>query len=118
AIDLPLHGTRADPVQAQAARNPLGVVQLWRQGLADAQLGVGYLSARREIDRRSIAVVGYSMGAFLAVTLAADEPLVRAVVLAAGGDLPTDTPFTFVARRVADPLRAVKRLDGRPLLMV
>jgi len=43
---------------------------------------------------------------------------VRAVVLAAGGDLPTRLPFAAIVRSVADPLRAVRRLSGRPLLMV
>ena len=118
AIDLPLHGTRADPLQAQSARNPLNMMQLWRQGIDDARLGIHYLQARAEIDRSRIAIVGYSMGAFLSVVIAADEPAIRAVVLAAGGDLPQDTPFSAVARMVADPVRAIRRLDGRPLLMV
>jgi uncharacterized protein len=118
AIDLPLHGTRSDPLQAQSARNPLALMQLWRQALADARLGLHYLSARADVDARRLAMVGYSMGAFLSVVLAADEPLVRAVVLAAGGDLPQGTPFAAVARMVADPLAAVRRLNGRPLLMV
>jgi uncharacterized protein len=118
AIDLPLHGTRADPVQAQSARNPLAMAGLWRDGLSEARLGVHYLGARPEVDRDRLAIVGYSMGAFLSVVLAADEPKVRAVVLAAGGDLPAGTPFAAVARMMADPVRAVRRLNGRPLLMV
>jgi uncharacterized protein len=118
AIDLPLHGTRADPLQAQSARSPLGMMQLWREGLREARLAVHYLAARREVSAGRIGMVGYSMGAFLAVSLAADEPAIRAVVLAAGGDLPQGTPFSAVARMVADPLKSVRRLAGRPLLMV
>jgi uncharacterized protein len=118
AIDLPLHGTRSDPVQAQSARNPLGVVRVWRQALSETRLGLRYLEARREVDGGRIALVGYSMGSFLSVIVAADEPRVRAVVLAAGGDLPEGTPFTAVARLVSDPLRAVRKFAGRPLLMV
>ena len=118
AIDLPLHGTRADPVQAQSARNPLHMMQLWRQGIEDARLGIRYLQARADIDSARIAIVGYSMGAFLSVVIAADEPAIKAVVVAAGGDLPQDTPFSAMARMVADPLRAVRRLEGRPLLIV
>jgi uncharacterized protein len=40
------------------------------------------------------------------------------VVLAAGGDLPEGTPFARLVRTVADPIRAVRALAGRPLLMV
>ena len=118
AIDLPLHGTRHDPLQAQAARNPLAVFALWRQALSECRLAFNYLGARPEIDRGCLGVAGYSLGSFLAVMVAADEPAARAVVLAAGGDLPDGTPLTTIARAMADPLRAVRRLDGRPLLMV
>ena len=118
AIDLPLHGTRADPLQAQAARNPLALVGMWRQALKECRLSLGYLRARPEIDQACVAVAGYSLGSFLAVMAAADDPAVRAVVLAAGGDLPAGTPLSAVARAVADPLRAVRKLRGRPLLMV
>lgn len=118
SIDLPLHGTRADPLQRQSAREPLKLVALWRQALSDVRLGLRYLGARTEIDRNRLALLGYSMGSFLSVVVAADEPAVRAVVLAAGGDLPEGTPFAGVARMVADPIRAVRKLNGRPLLMV
>ncbi|CAN5768736.1 hypothetical protein BH23GEM3_BH23GEM3_25000 [soil metagenome] len=118
AVALPLHGTRVDPVQAQASRNPLEVVRLWRAALAEARLAIRYLGARAEVDAGKIGIVGYSLGSFLSVIVAADEPSVRAVVLAAGGDLPAGTPFAAVARAVADPLRAVRKLRGRPLLMV
>jgi fermentation-respiration switch protein FrsA (DUF1100 family) len=118
SIDLPLHGTRADPLQAQAARNPLAIVSVWRAALKECRLALGYLRARPEIDRDCTAVAGYSLGSFLAVMAAADDPAVRAVVLAAGGDLPAGTPLSAVARAVADPIRAVRKLRGRPLLMV
>ena len=118
ALDLPLHGTRSDPLQGQSMRDPLGVMRLWRQALSDVRLGLGYLGAHRAIDGGRLALLGYSMGSFLSVVAAADAPSVRAVVLAAGGDLPENTPFSAMARLVADPLRAVRRLEGRPLLMV
>jgi fermentation-respiration switch protein FrsA (DUF1100 family) len=118
AIDLPLHGTRGDPLQAQSTRNPLRIVQLWRESLADVRLGIGYLAARPEIDAARLAIVGYSLGSFLSVQVAADDPKVRALVVAAGGDLPEGTPFTRIARVTADPVHAIKKLRGRPLLMV
>ncbi|HET7464600.1 MAG TPA: dienelactone hydrolase family protein [Longimicrobium sp.] len=118
SIDLPLHGSRHDPLQAQGARNPLAVFGLWRQAVRECSLAFHYLGARAEVDRGCMGVAGYSLGSFLAVMLAADEPGVRAVVIAAGGDLPTDTPLAALARPLVDPLRAVRRLDGRPLLMI
>ncbi|HEU4557186.1 MAG TPA: dienelactone hydrolase family protein [Longimicrobium sp.] len=118
SIDLPLHGSRHDPLQLQAARNPLAVFGLWRQAVRECRLAFNYLGARPEVDRGCMGVAGYSLGSFLAVMLGADEPGVRAVCLAAGGDLPSETPLAAVARAFADPLRAVRKLDGRPLLMV
>jgi fermentation-respiration switch protein FrsA (DUF1100 family) len=63
-------------------------------------------------------VVGYSLGSYLATLQAADDPAIRAVVVAAGGDLPAGTPFTALARGLVDPIRAVRTLRGRPLLVV
>lgn len=118
AIDLPLHGTRSDPLQLQAARNPLAILGHWKQARAESALAARYLRARREVDGRCTAVLGYSLGSFLATQLAAEDTAVRAVVLAAGGDLPGGTPLATVARTVADPIRAVRKIAGRPLLMV
>lgn len=118
AIDLPLHGTRRDPVQSQALGNPMELLRQWRLAIQETQLGVRYLQARPEIDSGRLAVVGYSLGSYLASLLMAKEPALRALVIAAGGDLPARTPFAAVARTVADPIRAIRKLNGRPLLMV
>ncbi|HUF26804.1 MAG TPA: alpha/beta fold hydrolase [Gemmatimonadaceae bacterium] len=118
AIDLPLHGDRKNPVQTQAMGDPLQLVRRWREALAECALGLGYLGARAEIDRERLAIVGYSLGSYLAVASAAKERTVKAVVLAAGGDLPSGTPVSMLARSVADPLKAVRQIAGRPLLMV
>jgi fermentation-respiration switch protein FrsA (DUF1100 family) len=121
AIDLPLHGERVTEGRfdrSSFGRNPLAVAGAWRDAQREASLALGYLGARAEVDRERLAVVGYSMGSFLGVQVAASEPRVRALVLAAGGDLPEGTPFGAVVRALADPLRAVRRFDGRPLLMV
>ena len=118
AIDLPLHGERRGGMDMQAMRNPIALVSAWRLAQDEARLALGYLGARAEVDAGRLAIVGYSMGSFLGVLVAAAEPKVRALVLAAGGDLPDGTPFEKLVRTLADPLRAVRKLDGRPLLMV
>jgi fermentation-respiration switch protein FrsA (DUF1100 family) len=118
AIDLPLHGERDGEVESLSYRNPFELVQRWRLAITEARLGLRFLSEHPSVDGGRLALVGYSLGSFLGVIVAAQEPLVRAVVLAAGGDLPTRLPFAAIIRTVADPLRAVRKLSGRPLLMV
>jgi fermentation-respiration switch protein FrsA (DUF1100 family) len=118
AIDLPLHGERNGEVEVLSYRNPFELVQRWRLAIDESRLGLRFLAEHPAIDGTRLALVGYSLGSFLGVTVAAQEPLVHAVVLAAGGDLPARLPFAAIVRTVADPLRAVRKLAGRPLLMV
>lgn len=118
SIDLPLHGERADTVQMQSSRNPLALLGQWKLAIREATVAVRALQHVPEIDAGQLGMVGYSMGSFLGVIVAAEQTAVRAVVLAAGGDLPAETPFAGIVRTVADPLRSVRKLAGRPLLMV
>jgi predicted esterase len=117
SIDLPLHGDRADPFELRSVRNPFDLVARWRTAIDEAQLALRFLAARPEIDRDRLALIGYSLGSYLSLAVAERDRAPRAVVLAAGGDLP-DFPFAQLIRGVADPLRAVRALAGRPLLMV
>ena len=118
AIDLPMHGERGNPLQAQAIRNPLELMRQWKLGLDECSLALRYLALRPEIDGERLAIVGYSLGSFLGVVAAAREESVKAIVLAAGGDLPSGTPVSRIARTVADPIKAVRKLEGVPLLMI
>ncbi|WP_102126991.1 alpha/beta hydrolase family protein [Deinococcus planocerae] len=118
APDLPLHGTRGNPLELQSLRNPLEVARLWRLALREGAAGVEFLRSHPAVRPDGVALVGYSLGTFLGVTVAAQSREVRALVLAAGGDLPLGTPLTAVARAIVDPPRAVRSLAGRPLLMV
>jgi dienelactone hydrolase len=118
AIDLPLHGAREQGVEGLSLRSPLALVQKWRQAIRDGHQALQFLAEHPAIDSRRIGIVGYSLGAYLGVSIAASNRLARAVVLAAGGDLPERTPFAALVRTIADPLRAVRALGGRPLLMV
>jgi uncharacterized protein len=118
AIDLPLHGGREGSYDDVSLRHPMQVVNKWRLAVSEAREALGYLAELPQIDANRLAVVGYSLGSFLGVMIAAAESRVRAVVLVAGGDYPETTPFASLIRTVADPLRAVRKLAGRPLLMV
>ena len=121
AIDLPLHGERAGHdggMSSAEFRNPLALAKRWRAAMNEARVALRFLAERDEVDASRLAIVGYSMGSFLGVLIAAEERKVRALVLAAGGDLPSGTPFERLVRTLADPLRAIRHYAGRPLLMV
>lgn len=118
AIDLPLHGAREGGIEGLTLRNPLALVQKWRLAVREATYAIGYVAGHANLDPSRLGLAGYSLGAYLGVIVAADNPLVRAVALAAGGDLPEQTPFAALVRTIADPQRAVRRLSGRPLLMI
>ena len=118
AVDLPMHGRREST--AHDLRNSSAALLLgaWGDATREANLALDYLARHEGTDPARLAIVGYSLGSFLANIVAADSPDVRAVVLAASGDLPEGLPFESLVRSVVDPLRAVRRIAGRPLLMV
>ena len=119
AVDLPMHGQRISTGKEFSIGNPLALVDAWRLALREASLAITYLGEQQSIvDRTRLAVAGYSLGAYLGVTLAANEPRVCAVALTAGGDLPSTLPFLPLIRTVVDPRRAVRSLGGRPLLLM
>ena len=116
ALDLPYHGERG--TDGELPKNPLALVSAWKSAVREARCAVSWLAAQREVDAARIGVIGYSLGGFLALMTAAEEPMLRAIVLAAAGDLPDRTPFAALVRGVVDPLGAARKLAGRPLLLV
>lgn len=117
SLDLPLHGERGTG-DADFPRNPLALVSHWRDATTEARAAVRWLAEEPEVDAGRLGIVGYSLGGFLAITIAAEEESLGAVVLAAAGDLPDAVPYATMVRSVVDPLRAARHLDGRPLLLV
>ena len=117
AVDLPLHGGREGSEDLRRV-NPMQLLGSWRDAESEARTALAFLGAHARVDGERLAIVGYSLGSFLANVVAARESHVRAVVLAASGDLPPGIPFAPLVRTVVDPLRAVRALAGRPLLMV
>lgn len=117
ALDLPFHGERQG-ADREIPKNPLALVGAWRTAVAESRAATAWLAAQQAVDATRIGVVGYSLGGFLALMTAAEEERLRVVALAAAGDLPDRTPYAALVRGLVDPLRAARRLDGRPLLLV
>ena len=118
ALDLPFHGERDGGRDAIPYRNPLALVTAWTTAVREARAALEWLAAQPEADAERIGALGYSLGGFLALMTASEEPAVRVVTIAAAGDLPDTTPYAALVRRAVDPLRAVRKLRGRPLLLV
>jgi len=117
ALDLPFHGER-DGDSRTLSKNPLALVGAWRTAIAESRDAITWLASRSNVNADRIGVVGYSLGGFLALMTAAEDERLRAVALAAAGDLPDQTPYASLVRGLVNPLRAAQRLDGRPLLLV
>lgn len=118
ALDLPFHGERDGGRDEIPYRNPLALVAAWTTAVREARGAIEWLAAQPEVDGDRIGVVGYSLGGFLALMTASEDPTVQVVTLAAAGDLPDATPYAALVRRAVNPLRAVRALRGRPLLLV
>jgi dienelactone hydrolase len=118
ALDLPFHGERGGADDAPSYRNPMALVAAWRTAVREARAAIEWLGAQPEVSGAPLAVMGYSLGGFLALMMAAEEPAVRVITLAAAGDLPDSTPYVSLVRRAVNPLRAVRQLEGRPLLLI
>lgn len=69
---------RATPTQILDGHH----VPIW---LAAARDAIGYIAARPGVDARRIAVLGISLGGYLAVALAATDPRLRAAIELSGG---------------------------------
>lgn len=118
SVDLPSHGTRERTGTDFTRQNPLSLIALWRRALREAERSIAFLREHPGVDAGRIGVAGYSLGAYLGLFVTAGNDAVRVLVLAAGGDLQQGMPMESLVRSAADPRKAVKRLSGRPLLMV
>lgn len=137
-IDPRFTGERAtrevDP--AIAAEDPKLFARMIRQTVIDLRRAIDYLEGRPECDEEGVGYIGTSLGAILGAALAGTDERVRAAALLVGGGdwreliLGTDDflsglerhPAQFAAalERLApfDPVRWVKRISPRPVLIV
>jgi len=117
-LDLPLHGERSRGTGTATDTNPFDMMRRWRGAQEECLVALRYMARHPALDGARLGLVGYSLGAFLGLRVAAESPAVKALVIAGGGDLPDYTPFISVARAFSDPLKQVRQLGGRPLFML
>jgi dienelactone hydrolase len=129
AIDLPLHGRRADhKLAARLAPNlaPTGstdgdalAIEVARQAVIDLERALDALALIEGIDPDRIAYAGFRLGALIGAAFCALDPRPRAAVLAQGGaglSVPGIDPGAYLARFAPRPLLLVNatRDDGVP----
>lgn len=86
----------------------------------DLAQAVSYLRSRREVDPERIAVVGYSMGAFVAGIAGAIDPRIHAVLLSGGGVFDEAGPGYYDNNRLpcqGPPMRALRGLGDRAAVL-
>ena len=118
ALDLPLHGARADQKLAETLQNGLSprgparilIREFLRQTVADLQSGLDVLSELPEIDAGRVAFVGFSLGAIAGASFVARDPRPSAAAFAVAGAglLPASL----------DPAAAMAGIAPRPVLLV
>lgn len=96
----------------------------WGQRLAglmqvDLSQAISYLEAQPQVDKHRIAVVGYSMGAFISGIAGAIDTRIHAVVLSGGGtyDGPHEYFDTGKLPCQAPPYRALNVLGDRSAIL-
>ncbi len=91
----------------------------WLTAIRDA---ISYIAARPSVDPQRIAVLGISLGAYLALALAVEDPRVRAVIELSGGipvgwedRMTSAMPPVLVLHGVQDeivPVSEARKLQG------
>lgn len=76
----------------------------------DLAAALSHVISRPEVDRERVGVLGFSLGAALAILGLADDPRVRALVV--------DSPFACLRRLMRENFRAFTRLPSIPFLLL
>ena len=88
--------------------------------VADAMQAVSALAARKDVDAKRIAVMGFSMGSFVASMTGAADDRVHALLLVGGGDLDGPGGYWDQGHAImcqAAPYKALAFLGDRPAIL-
>lgn len=88
--------------------------------IADVMQAVSYLRQRKDVDPKRIAIMGYSMGSFVAALAGAYDTRIHAVVLSGGGDLDGPNGYWDSSTKLmcqAIPYQSLRVLGDRPAVI-
>jgi dienelactone hydrolase len=88
--------------------------------ITDIMQAVSYLSERKDVDSKRIAVLGFSMGSFESVLAGAADPRIHALYLTGGGDIDGPGGYWDSSQAVmcqSGPYKALNFLGDRPAVL-
>jgi dienelactone hydrolase len=88
--------------------------------ITDIMQAVTYLSERKDVDPKRIAVLGFSMGSFTSVLAGAVDPRIHALYLTGGGDIDGLGGYWDSSQAVmcqSGPYKALRFLGDRPAVL-
>lgn len=121
AADMPSHGERSGhPPDLANFRAWSQSFPLFRRAIIDVRQLIDLAAQRPEIDpQKTPVLVGYSMGSWIScATAAADARVKRLVLMVAGVGEQPFVPGSDPEAVAADPLAALRRVAGRPILLL
>lgn len=107
-------GAKGNPVSEDWGRRLAGLMQV------DLMQAVSYLDAQPEVDAKRVAVLGYSMGAFLSGITGAIDPRIHALILSGGGVYDEVGPGYFENNPLpcqSAPMRALREVGDRAAVL-
>ena len=120
SLDAPEHGER------KPATQPTFSAELWSrihiEGIKDYRYALGWALDRKDVDRKHVGLLGYSMGSMMGSILTAVEERIQCAVLCVGGDIIKPNLDRFPAFKEKgdkmSPSLYVSHISPRPLLML
>jgi dienelactone hydrolase len=88
--------------------------------VTDIMQAVGYLTARKDVDAKRVAVMGFSMGSFIASLAGAADDRIRALLLVGGGNLDGVGGYWDASHAVmcqSGPYKALRFMGDRPAVL-
>lgn len=119
ALDADQHGER----KGMGARDMTTFLTVQKITLLDYRVALDYLLTRKDVDRKHLGLLGYSMGAMMGAILGGVDERIGAFVLCVGGDMvrPNISRAPVAARPLLEavsPSYYVGHISPRPLLMI
>jgi pimeloyl-ACP methyl ester carboxylesterase len=118
---MPLHGERpGSPQNLFQRKDWFRAISLHRQAILDIRQCIDLAQTRKDLDlSRGVTLAGYSMGSWLNSIAGPADDRVRAMVLMVGGATDAGPVMKMLpALAAADPLQALPKFAGRPLLLM